>query len=339
MRVLVTGGGGFLGTAIVRRLKERGDEVVSFSRSHHPHLEQLGVAQIAGDLCDSHAIFQACRACDLLFHVAAKPPPWGSRQDYDAINIDGTQHVIDACRTQNVPALVYTSTPSVVTADHDIVGGDERLPYGTHFFGADYPRTKAEAERRVLGADGSALENGGVLRSTALRPHLIWGPGDPHFLPRFVAQKRSGKLKRIGRRDPQVATTYIDNAADAHLRAADQLLAGAPVHGKAYFVTDEERIGLWSMLDRMLEAAGEGPVQGRVSAGVARFAAGLIEGTWRVLGLRSEPRLTRFLVHQVTTEHWFNISAAREELGYIPRVSQEEGLARLRAWCEGTQVS
>jgi len=325
VKALVTGGGGFLGGAIVRALLRRGDEVRSFSRGDYPHLAELGVEQIRGDLQDSLAVAGAARGMDVVFHAAAKPPPWGPAAEYDAINVGGTQAVLDACRAAGVKALVYTSTPSVVAADGHVEGGDESLPYGTGFFGADYPRSKALAEQAVLAADSSGL------RTVAIRPHLIWGPDDPHFLPRFVAKHRAGQLARIGDGDPLVDCVYVDNAADAHVLAADKLLAGADVGGRAFFVTNDEPIGLWTMVDQLLACAGEGPVTKRIPAGVARTVATIIEGIWRLFGIASEPRITRFVVHQVSHAHWFDISAAKDLLGYKPSVSTEEGLKRVAA--------
>lgn len=324
MKALVTGGGGFLGGAIVRALLARGDDVRSFSRSAHDALSVFGVQQVAGDLRDAAAVAAAIDGVDLVFHAAAKPPPWGDPADYDATNIGGTQNVIDGCLAHGVRHLVYTSTPSVVAGHAAIEGGDESLPYGTDFFGADYPRSKAEAEKRVLAACGESLA------AVALRPHMIWGPGDPHFLPRFVERRRTGKLARIGQEDPRVDTVYIDNAAQAHLLAADALRAGKDVSGKAYFITNDEQIGLWTMVDRLLVAAGEQPVDKAVPLGLARALAPVVEGVWRLFGLSGEPRLTRFLVHQVSTPHWFDISAAKRDLGYVPGVSTEEGLQRLQ---------
>ncbi len=323
VKVLVTGGGGFLGAAIVRALLAEGHDVASFSRGRYDALEALGVRQIQGDLVDPDSVASALAGVEAVVHCAAKPPPWGPRADYEAINVGGTQNVLDGCRKAGVRFLVYTSTPSVVATDRPIEGGDEGLPYGTHFFGADYPRTKAEAERRVLAADGD------LLRTVALRPHMIWGPDDPHFLPRFVERRRAGQLARIGAGDPLVDTVYVDNAADAHVLALQRLVDGAEVHGRAYFVTNDERVGLWSMVDRLLAAAGEPPVDRAVPLAVARPAAWLIEGVWRLLGLRGEPRLTRFLVHQVSCAHWFDVGAARRDLGYAPAVSTEEGLRRV----------
>ena len=326
MRALVTGGGGFLGSAIVRMLLERGDSVVVFARGEYPELIELGAELKRGDIRDLSAVRDACADVDLIFHVAAKPPPWGRRADYEAINVGGTANVVKAALSAGISHLVYTSTPSVVEADGDVEGVDERLPYASHFL-ADYPRSKARAEQLVLDANSTELA------CVALRPHLIWGPGDPHFLPRFVSKARSGQLRRIGSADPLVDTVYVDNAAWAHLLAADRLRAGADIGGRAFFISNGEPIGVWTMVDRMLAAAGEEPVRGRVPAWLAAGLAYCLETIHRCFRIAREPRITRFLVHEVTRAHWFDISAAKKELGYEPSVSLEEGLDRLKAWC------
>ncbi len=326
MRALVTGGGGFLGSAIVRMLLDRGDSVVILARGEYPELVSRGAELKRGDIRDLSAVTDACSDVDVIFHVAAKPPPWGRRADYESINVGGTANVVEAAQTAGISHLVYTSTPSVVVADGDVEGLDERLPYASHFL-ADYPRSKAQAEQLVLEANGAALT------CVALRPHLIWGPGDPHFLPRFVAKARSGQLRRIGSEDPLVDTVYVDNAARAHLLAADRLRAGADIGGRAFFISNGEPIGVWTMVDRMLVAAGEAPVRKRVPIWLAEGLAYFLEIIHRVFQLSREPRITRFLVHEVTRAHWFDISAARKELGYEPIVSIEEGLARLESWC------
>ena len=259
----------------------------------------------------------------MVFHVAAKPPPWGRREDYETINVQGTEHVVAACLDEGVGHLIYTSTPSVVGGAEDIEGADESLPYREDWSGAEYPRSKALAERAVLAANGPAL------RTIALRPHLIWGPGDPHFLPRFVEKARKGQLRRIGARDCLVDPTFVSDAASAHLCAADRLLEGAEVAGRAFFISGGETIGLWTMVDRLLATAGEPPLEKTISAAAAGVAASLFEGGHRLFGLSGEPRITRFVVQQVTHARWFDIRAARELLGYAPRVSIEQGLARL----------
>jgi nucleoside-diphosphate-sugar epimerase len=180
-RALVTGGGGFLGGAIVNRLIERGDQVRSLSRTFYPELEFKGVEQIQGDISDLAVVTNACAETDIVFHVAAKPPPWGKYEAYYQTNVVGTENVIKSCKRQGVGRLVYTSTPSVVFDGTDKEGADESVPYPARY-NADYPKTKAMAEQKVLAA---ADRN---LATVALRPHQIWGPGDPHFVPRLIAR-------------------------------------------------------------------------------------------------------------------------------------------------------
>jgi nucleoside-diphosphate-sugar epimerase len=325
LRALVTGGGGFLGGAIVRKLVERGDSVRSLARGDYPELRALGVETIRGDLADFDTTKMAIKGCDVVFHVAAKAGIWGPRREFERANVDGTRNVVLACRELGVPRLVYTSSPSVVHDGGDLAGVDESLPYPTHF-GADYPRTKAEAERMVLGA------NEPNLATVALRPHLIWGPGDHHLIPRVVARARAGKLRRIGRTNPIVDSTYIDNAAEAHLLAAERLSPNSPVAGRAYFLSNGEPWPLWDLIGGILKAAGLGPVTRSVPSIVARGAGLILESAYRAFRLPGEPLMTRFLAEQLSTSHWFNIEAARRDLGYRPEVSIEEGLRRLERW-------
>ena len=322
MKALVTGGGGFLGSAIVRLLRARGDEVRSFSRREYPELALLGVQQLRGDLADSDALTRAARGCDLVFHVAAKAGVWGSFEEYRQANLVGTENVIAACRSNSIARLVYTGSPSVVFDGTDVEGGDESLPYPQHFE-AHYPHTKALAERAVLAA------NCATLATVSLRPHLIWGPGDNHLVPRIVAKARAGKLRRIGRSPCLVDTVYIDNAAEAHLNAADRLIPGAPPAGKAYFISNGEPVPLWEMVNRILAAAGLPAEERSVSPTLAYAAGAVCEKIWGLLQLSGEPPMTRFVVKELATAHWFDISAARKDLGYCPRVTLEEGLKRL----------
>ena len=324
MTALVTGGGGFLGSAIVRRLVARGDAVRSLSRHSYPDLDALGVRQFAGDLNDAAAVDGAVAGCDVVFHVAAKAGVWGRYDEYHRTNVVGTENILSACRKHGVRRLVYTSSPSVVFTGHDHEGIDETAPYATKFL-AHYPRTKALAERAVLAA------NGPDLATVALRPHLIWGPGDNHLIPRLIARARAGKLRRIGNGKNRVDAIYIDNAADAHLLAADRLHPGSPVAGKAYFLAQDEPVLLWEFIDRILDAADEPPVRRSVPAGLAYVAGTVLEAVHRALGLSGEPRMTRFLARQLSTSHWFDLTAAKRDFGYAPSVTVEEGLRRLRA--------
>jgi nucleoside-diphosphate-sugar epimerase len=323
LKVLITGGGGFLGGAIVKQLIAKGNNVRSFCRRYYAKLEEWGVEQIKGDIGDSGAVEHACKGIDLVFHVAAKPPPWGNYADYYRTNVTGTQNVIDACVNQNVLKLVYTSTPSVVFNGTDIEGADESFPYPRKY-NAYYPKTKALAEQKVVKAAS------GNLRTIILRPHKIWGPGDNHIAPRLIA--RDKRLKRIGNGKNLIDTTYIDNAADAHLLAAEKLDKNAELSGKIYFISQGEPMLAWDMINAILTMSGFGPVKGSVPYRIAWMAGALLEFVYKIFNLSGEPYITRFMVYAVAKSHWFNIGAAKRDLGYIPRVSNEEGLRRLEDW-------
>lgn len=322
MNAVVTGGGGFLGGAVVRLLRQRGDTVRSFTRSAYPWLDELGVEQSLGDLSDPTAVERAVNGCDVVFHVAAKAGVWGRYADYFGTNVAGTRNVLAACKKLGVRRLVYTSTPSVVHAGGDVEGANESLPYPKHF-DAYYPQTKALAEREVLAANGSDLA------TVALRPHLIFGPGDPHLVPRIIESARKGKLKRIGTRPVKVDVTFIDNAAQSQLDAADRLDVGTAPAGKAYFVSNGEPVELWPFVDRILGEANLPPLTKTVSAWKARLAGRVLELVYWLFRLPGEPPMTRFVANQMSTSHWYDISAARRDLGYSPRVSVDDGLKRL----------
>lgn len=323
MKVLVTGGGGFLGSAICRRLAERGDAVVSLSRHPHDHLSDYGIRHIRGDITDSDAVTSAATECNAVIHTAAKAGVWGSYSSFYAPNVTGTANVIAACRTHGINRLVMTSSPSVVFHGQDMEGVDESVPYPDRHH-ASYPETKARAERMVLAA------NGPELATVAIRPHLIWGPGDPHLVKRIVERGRRGRLKRIGRRTVRIDSIYVDNAADAHVLALDSLQPGARCAGKAYFVSNDEPVETWDLVNGILEAAGVEPVTAVIPVPLALAAAGIMETVWKICRIRTEPLLTRFVVRELSTSHWFDISTAKHDLGYSPRVTIAEGLERLR---------
>ena len=325
MIALVTGGGGFLGAAIVRRLRERGDPVHSFSRRRYAELDSLGVIQHQGDLADSIAVARAAAGCDIVFHVAAKAGVGGRYRDYHRANVLGTANVLTACCHHGIPRLVYTSSPSVVFDGRDMAGVNESVPYPSHY-DASYPQTKAIAERMVLNANDAALA------TVSLRPHLIWGPGDNHLVPRILARARAGRLRRIGTEAKRIDGVYIDNAADVHLLAADRLAPGSPIAGKAYFITQGEPIPLWDLVNRILHAAGLCPVTRSIPPQLAYGMGWLLEMAYAIFRPQEEPPLTRFVARELTTAHWFDISAARRDLHYEPKVSVEEGLRRLASW-------
>lgn len=330
MRVLVTGGGGFIGKAVVRRLLDRGWTVRNLSRSAYPELDRWGVESVRGDLGELEDVVSAVRGCDAVVHVAAKPGVWGPYEDYHRTNVEGTDNVLRACIGRGVRPLVYTSTPSVAHGGGDLQGIDESAPYAEGRDLTHYQRTKIEAEKLVLAADGHALH------ACALRPHLVWGPGDPNFLPRLLARSEAGKLRLVDGGTATVDVTYIDCAAQAHLLALDQLLergADAPCAGKAYFISNGEPVQVGAFLNRLLEAVGQPPITRSVSGKVAWWAGYAMEAAWTMLQRRDEPPMTRFVASQLSTDHYYDISAARRDLGYEPEVSIDEGLARLRgAW-------
>lgn len=322
---LVTGGGGFLGGALVRRLVAEGVRVRSFSRHSYRWLESLGVEQLQGDLNDAPAVANACRDVEVVFHTAAKAGVWGPFKDYFEANVLGTRNVIAACRANQVARLIHTSSPSVVFAAGDMEGVDESVPYPSVYH-AHYPRTKAMAEQEVLAAAAQGLP------ALILRPHLIWGPRDPHIAPRLIA--RAGKLRRIGSGHNKVDTIYIDNAAEAHL-LADRALQNKPaLSGKIYFISQGEPVSLWWMIDCILHAGGKAPVRKAISPRLAVTLGALCEWIYSRLRLKGEPPLTRFVAHEMSTAHWFSIEAARRDLGYVPLVSIEEGLGNLARWLE-----
>ncbi len=322
MTVLVTGGGGFLGSAIVRRLAARGDEVRSLSRSRYPELKLLKVEQIQGDIVDENIVAHAAEGCDLVFHVAAKAGLGGRYSDYEPINVTGTKNVLEACRQHKVPRLVYTSSPSVVFDGRDMEGVNESVPYPPRHDAA-YPQSKMVAEKMVRAA------NSPTLATVALRPHLIWGPGDNHLVPRIVERGRAGKLRRIGTKVKLIDSTYIDNAADAHIRAGDRLNAKSPLAGKAYFISNGEPMPIWDLINGILAAADEKPVMKVTSVAMAYAAGWFFEKYYGLLGKTDDPPMTRFLASELSTAHWFDIGAAQRDFAYKPSVTIDQGLRKL----------
>ncbi|MDZ4117532.1 MAG: NAD-dependent epimerase/dehydratase family protein, partial [Xanthomonadaceae bacterium] len=287
-------------------------------------LDMIGVTQIHGDLANAEAVRAACASRDAVFHNAAKAGAWGAYADYHCANVIGTQNVLDACRAQGIARLVYTSTPSVThRAGHAVEGGNEiDTPYGDPFRAA-YPTTKAIAERAVLAA------NGVTLATIALRPRLIWGPGDPHLLPGLVARARAGRLRLIDGGGNRIDTTYVDNAAQAHVDAFDHLWPGSACSGKAYFISNGEPRPLRDIVNALLCAADAPQVSASIPYRLAYGIGAACELAWRSLPLRGEPPLTRFLAEQLATPHWYDISAAERDFGYHPRISLDEGFSRL----------
>ena len=326
-KTLVTGGTGFLGRRLVERLLAQGRTVAILGRTPAPELSARGVEFIRASLDDAAAVRAACQGKETVFHVAARVGVWGKYDDFFRSNVLGTRAVLDGCREHGVPRLVYTSTPSVVYNGQPLAGADESLPL-TRACPSPYPLTKAIAEEAVLAAHSPSL------RTVALRPHLIWGVGDPHLIPRVLERARAGKLRIVGRGDNRVDMVHVENAVDAHLAAENALnvpaqSGGSTAGGRAYFITNGEPIALWSWINDLLRALGDPPVTGRVGLGAARTVGLGCEIAWRCLRLRGEPPMTRFVAEELAKDHWFSIEAARRDLAYVPRVTMAEGTAEL----------
>lgn len=322
MLTLVTGGNGFVGRYIVEQLLARGERVRVIGRGAYPELAALGAECIQADLGAAEAagaLASAMRGVEVVFHVAAKAEIWGNFDEFYRSNVTATQRVVRAAEKAGVPKLVYTSSPSVAIGETDLAGVDEATPYPTRYL-SPYTATKSLAERYVLART--------ALATTAIRPHLIWGPRDPRIFPRLLARARSRRLFRIGDGTNMVDITYVENAAEAHLLAADALGERSPLRGRAYFIGQEQPVNLWDFINEVVTRSGCKPVTRSISLPAALRLAGMIEATYRTLNLPGEPPLTRMMVSQMGLSHWFDHSAAQRDFGYGPRISTAEGLRR-----------
>jgi 2-alkyl-3-oxoalkanoate reductase len=322
MFALVTGAGGFLGQYLVDALLARGDRVRAMVRRPCAAIERAGVEQVVADVRDAAAVAAACAGVDVVHHAAGIAGIWGPWDAFYGINVLGTRNVIGGCREHRVPRLVYTSSPSVTFDGTSQEGVDERAPYPRRWLNP-YQHTKALAEQEVLAACDERL------LACALRPHLIWGPGDRHLIPRLVGRARAGQLRRVGDGTNLIDMVYVENAAQAHLQAADALAAGSPVCGRAYFISQGEPVNCWQWIDEVLALAGLPPVERSISLATAWRIGAVLEAAYWVFRLRGEPRMTRFLAAQLGTSHYFNIAAARRDFGYQPAIDKAEGMRRL----------
>ncbi len=323
-QALVTGGGGFLGSNIVRMLLDKGITVRSLQRSDHPDLKKLGVEIIRGDISDRDTVINAAAGCDVIFHVAAKAGVWGNYDDYYQSNVTGTKNIIDACKAHNIQKLIYTSSPSIVFAGEDEENINESTPYAEHFLTA-YQETKALAEQMVLQA------NNETLATVALRPHLIWGTGDPHLAPRIIERAKAGRLRLVGKQNNLVDSTYVDNAALAHLLAAEALGTNTNCAGKAYFISNDEPIPMKELINRILAVANLPPVNKTIPTQLAYTIGMVMEFVYKIFKLKEEPFMTRFIAKQLSCAHWYDLTAAKNDLGYQAKVSIDEGMERLKA--------
>lgn len=324
-KALVTGGGGFVGKAIVTRLLKLGIETYVLGRHRYPEIEAMGATCVVGDVSDGSVMHRAAAGVDVVFHVAALAGIWGSWKEYYTTNVLGTEAVVNSCRKNGVSMLVYTSTPSVVFNRSDINGGDESLPYAAEYL-CHYARSKVIAEKCVLAANCPAL------LTCAIRPHLIWGPGDPHLLPRLLASGRKKILKRVGDGSNMVDISYIDNVAHAHLLAAKNLSEEGTAAGKPYFISQGEPVNLWNWINDLFTTMDIDKVQQSVSFPLAYRLGGLLEVFHKITRSVEEPRMTRFLAEQLAKSHYFSIDNARKDLDYAPIISTTEGLRRTVLW-------
>jgi nucleoside-diphosphate-sugar epimerase len=322
-KALVTGGGGFLGSGIVRMLLDKGLTVRSLQRSDNTELKNLGVEIIRGDISDRDTVINAAEGCDVIFHVAAKAGVWGDYDDYYQCNVSGTKNIIDACRTHNIQKLIYTSSPSVVFAGEDEKNINESTPYPDHFLTA-YQKTKALAEQMVLEANNESLV------TVALRPHLIWGPRDPHLVPRIIERAKAGRLRLVGKQNNLVDSTYIDNAALAHILAAEALETNAVCSGKAYFISNGEPLPMAKLINKILAAAEISPVTKTIPTQLAYTIGMMMEFVYRIFKLKGEPIMTRFVARQLSCAHWYDLTAAKNDLGYQAKVTIDEGMEILK---------
>jgi len=324
MKAVVTGGGGFVGGGICRRLRDLGHDVTAIGRRPHEELAAEGIRTAIQDLTAPTArsfLAALFAGVECVFHTAAHVKMWGPREAFIRGNVTATNNVIAACREAGVAKLVFTSSPSVVAADHDLRGVDESQPYPPSFK-AFYPETKAAAERAVLENHGHSL------KTIALRPHLIFGPGDTNLVPTILKRARAGRLVQVGDGTNLVDLTFIDDCISAHVLAANVLDERPAAGGRAYFISQGSPVRLWEWIGRVLALHDAPPVRRRLSATTARFLATVAEGAWRTFGLASDPPLTRFLADEMATDHYFDITAARRDLGYAPSCTVWEATER-----------
>ena len=325
MRILVTGGGGFLGTHIINELlKNPTYMVTNFSRHTYSHLEDIAVPTIKGDIRNKEDVERALsQGFDAIFHVAALAGVWGRHQDYLDINYFGTKNLLEVAREKGIPKFIYTSTPSVVFGKDDLMGVNEETPYPTTFLNS-YGETKCMAEKLVL-----QMNDGESFLTCAIRPHLIWGPGDPHLFPRVIQKGKEGKLRIVGDGENLVDIIYVENAALAHVQAFEHLKPYSSVCGQAYFVGQERPVKLWCFINDILGHVKVEPVMKIIDLKTAYRMGWLFEKSFKIAGIiKPEPPMTRFVALNLGKSHYFSHEKAKRDFGYYPRVSIEEGLKK-----------
>lgn len=323
MKAFITGGGGFLGSHIIDQLIDQGHQVTSYSRGHYPELEAKGVTTIQGSLDDLESLKKACQNHDVFFHTASKVAMWGKTSDFEATNFIGTKNALNACKHAGIRHFIYTSTPSVVFGKDSLQGVDENQPYPQKSF-SRYGASKAKAEKWVL------EQNSDELKTVSLRPHLIFGPRDRNLIPRLVEAAKKNKLKKVGDGTNKVDVLYVENAADAHIKAWYALQTKPEVvGGQAYFI-GQGPVVLWDFINDILNKHGLPPVKKSISFEKAYKVGGLIEkGADFFKVYNWHPPMTRFVALQLSKDHYFDHKKAQDHLNWHPKVTIEEALDRL----------
>lgn len=318
MKVLVTGATSLLGRTVVEQLVERGDEVSVFQRRP----SGLDVVEHLGDVSDAEAVARAMTGNEAVVHVAGLAAATGEWEHFESTNVVGTKNVIAAARSGGVSRFVQISSPSVAHAGKSLVGVSAGPPNPASTRG-NYATSKAMAEITALGADSPAMS------VVAIRPHLIWGPGDTQLVGRIVERANDGRLAIVGTGAALIDSTYIDNAADAVVAALDR---ARELGGRAFVVTNGQPRPVRELVDRIVMAAGLKPPTLKVPYHAARIGGGLVERIWEHRSTETEPPMTSFLAEQLGTAHWFDQRATRAALEWKPKVSLAEGFRRLSGW-------
>lgn len=328
MKILVTGGLGFVGHALVKKLLSQGHEVHALGRTLNPPSTKLvhGLEYHSHDLANEPIQAPWFEGTDTVFHVAAKAGVGGRYETFRQANLTATENLLQASRQNGVTQFIYTSTPSVTFSTLPIRGGDESLPYSREVF-SPYASTKALAEQAVL-----SEHNTNGMRTLALRPHLIWGMGDPHLLPRVISRHRAGKLKIVGDGENLVDLTHLDNVVHAHLCALRSMLTNNLLGGHAYFIGQNEPVPLWKWLNEVFFEIGLPHLKKSVSYRSAYCLGYMLELFWDLFDLASDPPMTRFVACQLAHDHWFSSSAAERDLGYRPVITMADALQKTLPW-------
>lgn len=321
MKVLVTGGSGFLGKALCKKLHDLGNEVSYLSRSESNELKALNIIWIQGDISDVSVALLATKGQNAVFHTAALAGYWGKREDYFKTNVEGTENIINGCLKNQVPHLIFTSSPSIIFNGKDLVNVNESIDYPKNHL-CFYSETKCLAEKLIL------ENNKNGLKTISLRPHLIWGPGDNHLIPRVIASAKDERLKIVGDGLNKVDMIYIDNAVQGHIDAWAGLINMMHCDGKSYFISDDAPIELWPWINNLLRELSIPPITKKVSYKVAYGVGACLEIIYKLLVMEGEPPMTRFLAQSLAKHHYFDCRNAKRDFNYKTVVSSEDALRR-----------